>query len=189
MASESDIPLITAAQARELLSYNPATGKLIWRERPREYFSSERDWKKWNQRYQGKPAFDCDESAGYCKGHILGRTYRAHRIIWLLETGDWPEMFIDHINRNRKDNRWENLRHVTGSQNNKNSSKRRDNTSGINGVSWSKEKRKWVATIFAEGRHLNLGYFDDIEQAKVARLAANDRFGFSKDHGASGRAA
>ena len=75
---------------------------------------------------------------------------------------------IDHINRDVMDNRRENLRYVTSSQNGMNRGMMKNNTSGYRGVSWSKSSKKWLVRIKLNGESIRLGYFDDIEEAAKA---------------------
>lgn len=84
--------------------------------------------------------------------------------------------YIDHISHNTKDNRKSNLRNVTSSQNNMNVSKRSDNTSGVTGVSWHKGIQKWRARINVSGKEVNLGYFEEFEDAVKARKEAEDKY-------------
>jgi hypothetical protein len=91
---------------RKLLRYEPETGKLFWRERDREFFKSDRDYKVWNIRFAGKEAFTASD-CGYKTGKVFGKTYRAHRIIWALQTGAWPRDEIDHIDQDKSNNAWE----------------------------------------------------------------------------------
>ena len=72
---------------------------------------------------------------------------------------------IDHINMNVLDNRKENLRKCTKSENARNTEKRKDNTSGAKGVCWSAEKRKWRVTITVDKKTLHVGYFNNKNQA------------------------
>lgn len=68
-------------------------------------------------------------------------TYKAHRIIWLWVTGEWPNGQIDHINRDALDNRWSNLRIATPNANARNRSVNRNNTSGETGVFLDRSKK------------------------------------------------
>lgn len=92
-----------------------------------------------------------------------GRTYYVHRIIYLMHTGHMPEM-VDHINTIRTDNRIDNLRAATRSQNNANAKIRKDNSSGIKGVAM--HKGKWRARITVNKKQIHLGYFDTAEEAE-----------------------
>lgn len=78
--------MITQAIVKQLLDYNKSTGELLWRERDSSWFASSREWKRWNTRYAGKPAFTY-VNKGFRWGCILGQNYLAHRIAWLWVTG------------------------------------------------------------------------------------------------------
>lgn len=84
--------------------------------------------------------------------------------------------YIDHINHDTKNNRKSNLRIVTASQNNMNSSKRSDNISGVTGVSWHKGISKWRARINVDGNEIQLGYFVEFEDAVRARKEAEEKY-------------
>ena len=175
---------LTQEIVRELLYYAPSTGKLFWWPRERHWFKSDRHFNTWNTRFAGMEAFTAfDEKAGYLLGGILGKTYRAHRIIWLYQTGEWPEEQIDHINHDRKDNRWLNLRQVSNEENHRNISQQRNNRSGYTGVSWDKRCSKWYARIMVDNKKIELGYFDLMEDAVEARREAEIKYGFHENHG------
>jgi hypothetical protein len=103
-------------------------------------------------------------SEGYALAMIDGKKTRMHHLILPKKKG----FEIDHINRNRSDNRRCNLRYVTSSQNTMNSSKRSDNTSGYRGVWWDKEKKKWRVEIMMNRKKIYIGTFVDIEDAAKA---------------------
>jgi hypothetical protein len=98
---------------------------------------------------------------------VDGHKYQEHILVWLAETGTFPERGLDHINGNRADNRFANLRLATAQQNNENIGRRRDNTSGFRGVSLTKTGR-WMAQIQSKGVKKHLGYFDTPEAAHAA---------------------
>jgi hypothetical protein len=104
--------LIDLDTARKLLRYDSTTGKLFWLNRPRGFFNSDRAFKSWNTKYSGKEALNTN-SNGYKYGPIFKKNYKAHRVVWLLVTGHWPQLEIDHIDGNRSNNRFENLRPAT----------------------------------------------------------------------------
>lgn len=148
-------------------------GNLIWKAQPRNSFASDRDHKIWNTRYAGTVAGSADE-----KGYILvkaGRHLLAHRIIWEMHYGPIPEgVQIDHINGEKGDNRIENLRLATRSQNGCNTKTRRDNTSGVKGVHWHKKTEKWQARIMIEGQRRSIGLFSTLEDAALAVQSARE---------------
>ncbi|WP_112901762.1 HNH endonuclease [Escherichia coli] len=105
---------------------------------------------------------------GYMQIQVDGKCYLGHRLAWLHEYGEFPSGFLDHINGKRDDNRIENLRIVTPSQNCHNENMRTNNTSGIKGVTWDKRRNTWSAKLWHERRCINLGSFKDINLAKEA---------------------
>lgn len=113
-----------------------------------------------------------DTSTGYRKICVQGRQYYAHRLAWLYMTGEWPKEQIDHINRDRADNAFKNLRPANNAQNNQRSAPRADSKTGVLGVSWHKRGGKYVAQLRHLGRTIYLGLHDSIESAIKARRAA-----------------
>ena len=169
----AEIP--SAAYLHQRLSYQSETGKLFWK-----YDPSMRP--QWNSCWAGKEAFTTDLK-GYRQGSIDGRNYLAHRIVWVMLYGEAPPDQIDHINHDRSDNRKENLREVTNAVNGKNQSINSRNTSGVMGVSWSTRDKRWYAYINVDGARINLGSFKTRKSAIAARLSAEQKFGFHKNHG------
>lgn len=155
---------LTAEQVRAALDYDLETGLFRWRER--------QDMRAcWNSKHAGKIA-TYRNSAGYIGVRLNGVLRYAHRLAWLYVYGEWPDGDVDHINRDKADNRIENLRLATRSQNNANSCRPRTNTSGFKGVSWSNAVGRWKAEIRARGKRYHLGYFDTPEEAHTAYCAA-----------------
>lgn len=184
----SNSPSLTITELRELLDYNPLTGTLTWKTRGPHLFrgsqqSPEHSAKIWNARHAGKPALATLNADGYPHGAIFGETYSAHTVCWALHHGAWPVHGIDHENGNRSDNRATNLRDVPGAVNSKNQRRNRRNTSGITGVHLHRRTGKWVASIKADGKMKNLGYFVTKEAAAEARQQANQRYGYHANHG------
>ena len=184
-----DRDAISPALLRQLLQYEPETGKLFWRQRPKEMFKPSGHGgalgssARWNARYAGKEAFTAD-CAGYRRGSIFGVGFSAQRVIWAHFTGEWPTFEVDHQDRDSLNNRWTNLRHATPSQNSCNKGLRSDNSSGVKGVSYHKKTGKWQVNITVQGRTSYLGLFKDIEAAEKAVADARIRL-----HGEFGRAA
>lgn len=110
---------------------------------------------------------------GYSGIMFEGRAVYAHRLAFFLMTGKWPLQQVDHINGDKKDNRWINLREASASQNKANENRRSTNTSGLKGVSWHKKAEKWRAYIGATGEHL--GLFDCRAAAHFAYLVEADK--------------
>jgi hypothetical protein len=102
---------------------------------------------------------------GYVSVRINKKPYQAHKIIYFMLTGEWPE-FIDHINGNRADNRIENLRPATKRQNIWNQDITSRNTSGIKGISFDKSVNRWYARVSANGI-VKRKTFKDISDAEA----------------------
>lgn len=177
----ADRPNIDISTLRQLLAYDPETGKLTWLPRPREMFQTNRHCGVWNARYAAQPAL-ANTSQGYHRGNVFDQPYKAHRVAWALHHGEWPDGDIDHINGVPSDNRIANLRVVDHQTNMRNLKRRGTNTSGVTGVSWFARHQKWQVRIGAS----HLGYFDTLEAATAARLAAEGEQGFHPNHGRAG---
>jgi hypothetical protein len=147
--------MISVERLRELLAYDPETGVFTWRTGPRA----------------GMVAGGL-KSYGYL---AVWRCYKSHRLAWLYMTGDWPLTQIDHINRVRTDNRFDNLREATHAENVRNSGRRKDNASGFKGVSWHQRGKCWQVSIFKDGRRVHLGSYKTTEEASAAYAAAAQR--------------
>lgn len=182
-------PLPTPELLCKLLHYEPDTGLLFWRERAPDMFKEDKRGrggcahKTWNTRFSGKEAFIYTDKDGYKNGGIFGVLYRAHRVIWAMETGAWPVDQIDHEDHDRSNNRFKNLREATHMENGWNQSIHVSNTSGTAGVHLNKALQKWRARITIHGKRISLGYFLDIEDAANARKEAEIKYGFHENHG------
>lgn len=177
-------PLPTPEELRQLFNYGPETGKLFWRPRPSETFTDERAFKIWTTKHAGKEALANLNAYGYRFGSCRGKWMYAHRVVWAWMTGEWPEVHIDHINHDRADNRFANLRAATVSENQRNRSIGPSSTSGHVGVTLDKRRGTWQAHIKVGGKRRHLGSFVRIEDAIACRREANERYGFHENHGA-----
>jgi hypothetical protein len=171
---------------RQLLAYTPETGELFWRARDRAFFKCEPDYLRWNTRYSGKPALAYQTQDGYLSGRIFDTPYKAHRVGWAIHFGEWPSEVIDHINGVGTDNRISNLRAVSRLENQQNLARRKTNKSGVTGVSWDSRNGKWLAQISVNKTHINLGRFDNFDDAIISRKSAEENYGFHKNHGRVG---
>jgi hypothetical protein len=115
---------------------------------------------------------------GYKQTRVYGKSYKIHRLVWLYHHGYFPEHQIDHINRIKNDNRIENLREVSQVCNLRNCDHRKDNLSGIKGVSLRGKGSKWQAQIQISKKKINLGYYDTLLEAAKARWNAEVKYGF-----------
>lgn len=161
--------MITQEYLRSILHYDPVTGIWLWRWR-------EGVGRGMNERDAGNAAGTIKD--GYLVIMIDGRQLRAHRLAFIYMEGREPIGHVDHHDTNRSNCRWKNLREATVSQNRCNTNKRKDNTSGVKGVSWHSQAQKWRARIQINGRATLIGLFDTIEEADAAyRAKATELFG------------
>ena len=107
------------------------------------------------------------QKSGYIRVSIKDRPHSVHRLIFLWHHGYLPKS-VDHKDRNRSNNKIENLRAATATQNQGNRSLNKTNTSGFRGVGWHKKYNKWCARISINGKLKNIGQFDSIEDARAA---------------------
>lgn len=143
-----------------ILRYEPENGKFYWAYLP-----------KTSKKLIGQEAGTVD-NLGYLIITIKRKRYKSHRLAWLMFYGQEPNGMIDHINRNKTDNRIANLRCVTNSENMQNKGVMKNNSTGFRGVYWHKRIKKFVASYGLNKKLVHLGYFDTaIEAGKVAEDA------------------
>lgn len=145
---------LTQERLKELLHYDPETGNFIWK-----VFSGPRALK-------GQVAGSV-EGQGYIGIQIDGVTYKAHRLAFLIVEGRIPE-FVDHIDRDRRNNKWYNLRPCSKSENIANSTISRANTSGYKGVGKCSGSEMYRARIKCGGKTYYLGRFSCPREAAHA---------------------
>ncbi len=148
-------------ELKELLEYSPKTGIFIWKKRVANCIKV------------GDKAGHNDIH-GYRVIEIKGKAYKAHRLAWLYVYGYFPGYDMDHINKNPSDNRLKNLRVVSRSCNKINTNNRRDNSSGVKGIHWSKANSKWRVEIFDR----YIGLYENFDDAVAARLTEEQRCGW-----------
>lgn len=167
----------------EMLSYNPETGVLTWKERPQHHFPDLRSFKTMNSKLAGKEAGAI--ISGYRLINHKGTPYRAHRLIWIMVHGHIDEsLSIDHIDGNGLNNRISNLRLVSHKVNLRNQRLRSSNTSGVTGVSFMKRSGLWEAHIGeSNGKKKYLGQFTSKADAIAARQRAEVELGYHENHG------
>lgn len=146
--------------------YDPEAGKLHRTGKSSKY-----------SEYDHEDATGTYDADGYENVHFLGRTYRIHRIAWLLHYKKWPDNIIDHINGNRSDNKISNLRDATHSINAQNIKKAPAHSStGFLGATLNKRSGKYAAQIVIAGKKTHLGYFATPEEAHQAYLKAKRKY-------------
>lgn len=155
---------LTAALLREALNYDSESGLFTWK--------------------TPRPKIRVGNVAGKIGTHgyrlicIDHKSYGAHRLAWLYMTGEWPVAEIDHINHDRLDNSFANLRPASRVENQGNKVRQSNNKSGFKGVSRERRRNKWVAEIRRGNTRLYLGQYDDINHAAEAyRIAASKLYG------------
>lgn len=161
---------LTRKIVRELLHYNPKTGRLAWNYRARKWFKSDAAYMRWNARYASKPAFTyC--SRGHHVGMILQQQVLAHRVIFLWMKGRWPKA-IAYENGDRSDNRWANLVERKSAADARDYQRFRSGR--MAGTPWETPSGSYVARL---GKQY-LGAFATPREASEARtLAALKRWG------------
>ena len=173
--------MITAYHARDRLWYEPTSGRLYWKPINLHQCKSELYQRRWNSRLAGRRAGT--NSNHYRYVNLLGEHCLEHRVVWLINHRTWPPEHIDHIDGDGFNNRLSNLRAVTRSENARNSKLRRSNKTGAADVSWSKQKKKWHARIWTNGKRKNLGFYSSLDGAKRARAAAETKYDYHPNHG------
>lgn len=139
-----DFEVIGPDDAKDFFSYDPETG-IITRNR--------------SKRTDTIGEVSTFLHNGYLSIYGFGRLIRAHRLAWVLMTGEWPKNDVDHINRDRTDNRWCNLREATRSDNLRNTPVRKTSRSGYKGVEI--RDGKFCAYISVNNKKIHLGAFDN----------------------------
>jgi hypothetical protein len=174
---------------RQLLRYEPETGKLFWKERGPEWFdatatrSAAHSCAVWNSRYAGREAFTAGNGRSYRQWSILRRHHCAHRVIWAMQTGAWPDAEIDHVDCDGHNNAWANLRRADRCQNQYNTRAHADSASGIKGL-WRRPDGKWRVRLCARYVDHEVGVYGCVTAARIAYAKAS-----AKLHGAFGRTA
>jgi hypothetical protein len=142
---------------KDLLSYDPETGLFYWRVDPPV-----------GPKRAGKRAGYL-HSLGYILIRIKGRDYPAGRLAWLWMTSQWPQAEIDHIDGDKTNNRFVNLREATRQENCRNRIRQKNNKSGFKGVSTARNGR-YRARVTVSGKEIYIGGFCNPSEAHAAYL-------------------
>jgi len=121
--------------------------------------------------------------SGYRIIGYKGSVYKAHRLAFLFMEGEIPALQIDHINGNKDDNRFCNLRPVTHSENQRNQVIAKNNSSGFTGIIWCNHHEKWLVRISSNGKRVFIGYYKCKLDAVAERIRANKKFNYHENHG------
>lgn len=118
------------------------------------------------RRRTGEPV-GCVHHSGYLQFWFAGKTILLHRAIFAWHHGRWPEQHCDHIDRDKRNNRIENLRDVCPNLNGQNRGPRKNNTTGVAGV-YIAPSGRYRATIRRFTKRITLGTFDTVDEAAKA---------------------
>lgn len=179
---------ITQDFLKETLYYNPIYGTFTWYYRQvGKHFPNHRSVAVFNSRFAGCPAgsiLTSDKSAtSYIAIKILGKSYKAHRLAFLIIEGYMPEE-VDYLDHDGTNNIWSNLRASNNRDNSKNLPKQKSNKTGVIGVNWHSSAKKWHArAVDKNGVRVDLGRFDRFEDAVKARKEHEVKFGYYESRG------
>jgi hypothetical protein len=171
-------PLPPVEHLHECLTYNPETGVFRWKTRPQEHFHDNHAWSTWNSKFAGMIAGGIRKD-GYRRITVNDRRYFAHRIAYKIMTGKEPPPGLDHKDIDPSNNRWDNLRPATQSEQAFNHGRHKHNNCGYRGVHRVSQKReRWCSQIMARGIRYYLGTFSSSEGASIAyEIAARELHG------------
>lgn len=162
--------MITQKRLKEVFDYNGETGMFTWK------------ITKSSKSIKGNLAGSVSDK-GYLTVRIDGGFYRLHRLAWLYITGSHPEGQIDHIDRNKTNNKFNNLRITSNTENCRNKTMNKSNTTGVTGIYWRKSTKKWQVSIKVNYKSVHIGCFNNLKDAITARKDANKKYKFSDNHG------
>jgi hypothetical protein len=169
---------ITQEMVRELFDYNPNTGSLTIKRRGREWFDTDKDWRRYNSTHEGQVIVR--------GSRIFRKQFSSAEIIWLWMTGTYPDE-VNRKNHNKHDHRWVNLRSITRQQCIKSRRLFRNSSFLYHGIR-ELPNGMFKASIKDDGRIVRLGRFDSFSKALKARKEAEKRYGYMPEHGYPSRA-
>jgi len=165
--------MLTFERVRERLNYDPETGIFTW---AMDYKGGVRKGEIAGPGISGR--------RDYKRIFVDRVQYKSHRLAFLWMTGRFPEGEVDHINGDVLDNRWENLREVSHHENGKNQRLKRNNSSGVSGVTL--RGNRYEAHIRIGGKRIQLGSHKTIFDAAATRKSAENQHRFHDNHGRMG---
>lgn len=155
--------MITQKELKHILKYNKDTGIFLWLNCKNRSVNS---------------VAGAIDNKGYRRIGLKKSYKRAHILAWFYVYGSWPKNQLDHINRNRDDNRISNLREVTSQQNSRNRTPS-INKFGVIGLSWCKKSKKFYSRITVDRKTKHLGYYISMFDAICARKSAENKYEFN----------
>lgn len=155
---------VTIEMLREMIDYNPGTGDMVWKEREgrargRAWTGNNIGTQRGKYRYVG----------------IFGNKIGTHRIAFALANGRWPYPICDHVNGDPSDNRAHNLREATALQSAHNIRGHKGSASGVKGVAWQSQNRRWTTRVSYNRRSYSFGCYATVEEAAQAVRAGRQR--------------
>ncbi len=157
---------------RQAFDYDPETGVIRFKARPRDWFPNNRAYAAWHGLCPPGKIAGSAAGHGYLTVSFCGKNFYAHHIAWAIHHGEPPAMYLDHINGKRTDNRIANLRLVTAAQNLHNGAVRSDNKLTARGVYYDKQRQSYRVRIRVSQKTIYLGAFKNIQDAKSAYARA-----------------
>ena len=148
---------LTQNRVKDILNYDPISGIFTW---------------KVNVSSTGRAGNVAGSAnkAGYLLIRVDKKLYLAHRLAALYREGEFPPALIDHLDMNKSNNSWANLRHATKAENSQNKMKAQSNNSktGLLGVFWSEQQKMWGAKVNVNRRQHHAGFHSTPELAYEA---------------------
>lgn len=161
-----NVKALSQNRLKELLRYDPATGNFIWLTTR-------------GKAQKGSIAGHISAKDGYRLINVDQGMCKSSRLAWFYTNGYWPEYDIDHIDRDRSNDRWSNLRHVSRQCNMRNKAISPNNKTGVVGVFWDNSRKNWMSYIAVNNKRFHLGRFTNFSKAVKARWKAEKKYKFA----------